>query len=176
MRSDVVLLPLAAAALAACTAVPPTTVTAQLPAKLQPAGEKLAMVVPATGVQIYECRAKADANGQFEWAFVAPEADLFDRQGRRIGRHYAGPHWEALDGSKVVGAVKERADSPSPEAIPWLLLAARRTGPLGAFSDVTSIQRVNTVGGMAPRSGCGQASAGTQARVAYVTDYYFYTR
>lgn len=175
MRFHVVLLPLAAAALAACTAVPPTA-TAQVPATLQPAGEKLAMVVPATGVQIYECRTKADAAGQYDWAFVAPEADLFDKQGRRIGRHYAGPHWEALDGSKVVGAVKERADSPSPEAIPWLLLAARRTGPLGAFSDVTSIQRVNTVGGMPPRAGCTRANAGTQARVAYVTDYYFYTR
>jgi hypothetical protein len=24
-------------------------------------------------------------------------------RGNRIGRHYAGPHWEANDGSKIVG-------------------------------------------------------------------------
>ncbi len=167
---------LAAATVAACTTVPPAP-TAKIPPKLQPAaGEKLAQVVPATGVQIYECRARVDAPGQFDWAFVAPEADLFDARGKKIGKHYAGPHWEALDGSKVVGSVKERADSPSPEAIAWLLLAARPAGPQGAFSQVSSIQRVNTVGGMPPRNGCTQAAVGQQARVAYTTDYYFYTR
>src|SRR6266404_2409481 len=69
--------------------------------------ETLALVAPAKGVQIYECRPRRDQVGAFEWAFVAPEADLFDRRGAKIGRHYAGPHWEASDGSKVLGTVKE---------------------------------------------------------------------
>lgn len=165
-----------AATLAGCASTPATT--AQVPPRLEPAaGEKLAMVVPATGVQVYECRARADAPGQHEWAFVAPEAQLLDARGRAIGRHYAGPHWEALDGSKVVASVRERADSPSPEAIPWLLLAARNAGgPAGAFSGVTSIQRVNTVGGMPPRSGCAASAVGQRARVAYSADYFFYAR
>jgi uncharacterized protein DUF3455 len=106
---------------------------------------------------------------------VAPEADLFDARGARIGRHYAGPHWESIDGSKIVGVVKERADAPVADAIPWLLLAAKSVGPDGAFSKVTSIQRVNTVGGVAPKAGCSQAAAGTSVRISYTAEYHFFT-
>jgi len=60
-------------------------------------------------------------------------------------------------------------------AIPWLLLAARSVGPEGSFSKVTSIQRVNTVGGVAPTAGCSRATAGTPARINYTADYYFFT-
>ena len=129
------------------------------------ANESLALVAPAKGVQIYECR---DA----KWAFVAPDADLFDRAGKKIGTHYAGPHWEAADGSKVVAAVKSRADAPGAGNIPWLLLGARSVGPQGELSKVTSIQRVATVGGVAPAGGC---QTGAQARVPYTADYYFFT-
>ena len=101
--------------------------------------------------------------------------DLFDARGNRIGRHYAGPHWEAADGSKVVAAVKERADATAADAIPWLLLTAKSAGPEGSFSKVTSIQRVNTVGGVAPQGGCSQATAGAPARINYTADYYFFT-
>ena len=147
-----------------------------VPEKLKPgANESLAMIVPAKGVQLYECRARRDQVGGFEWAFVAPEAELFDSRGRKIGQHYAGPHWESTDGSKILGTLKERADAPVAGAIPWLLLAAKSVGPEGSFSNVTSIQRVNTVGGVAPRSDCSQATAGTPARVDYTADYYFFT-
>jgi len=148
----------------------------QVPDKLKPgANELLAMIVPAKGVQIYECRARTDQVGGDAWAFVAPEADLFDARGNRTGRHYAGPHWEAADGSKILGTVKERADAPVADAIPWLLLSARSVGSEGSFSKVTSIQRVNTVGGVAPKTGCSQATAGTPARIDYTADYYFFT-
>jgi hypothetical protein len=133
------------------------------------------MIVPAKGVQIYECRVKKEQAGAYEWAFVAPEADLFDERGNRIGKHYAGPHWEAADGSKIMGVVKERADARSPDAIPWLLLAAKSVGPAGSFSRVTSIQRVNTEGGAAPKEGCSQAAVGTTTRVGYTADYYFFS-
>lgn len=137
--------------------------------------ETLRMVVPARGVQIYECRARKDQPGAYEWAFVAPEAELYDLRGNRIGLHYAGPHWESADGSKIVGALKERADAPASGAIPWLLLSAKSVGPEGAFSKVTSIQRVNTAGGAAPAEGCSSANAGAKARRDYTTDYYFFS-
>ena len=141
--------------------------TVQVPDTLKPgARESLALVVPAKGVQIYECRAA-------KWVFVAPDAELFDRSGKKIGTHYAGPHWEAADGSKVVAAVKARADAPAANAIPWLLLSAKSVGADGAFSKVTSIQRVATVGGIAPQGGCSEQ--GTQARVPYTADYYLFT-
>lgn len=149
---------------------------ASVPDKLSPGyEEKLTMIVPAKGVQVYECRAKKDAGGGYEWAFVGPEADLYDLRGAGIGRHYGGPHWEAADGSKVVGTLKARADAPVARAIPWLLLDTKSVGPDGAFSMVTSIQRLNTVGGAAPKDGCSPATAGKPARVPYAADYYFFS-
>jgi len=146
-----------------------------IPPSLQaPAGEALIASVHAKGVQIYECRAAKDAQGKFEWAFIGPEAELADAQGKRIGTHYAGPVWEALDGSKVAGAVRAKADAPDANAIPWLLLGAKSAGPEGAFSQISSIQRVNTTGGKAPSTTCSAANAGESARVAYTADYHFY--
>ena len=141
-----------------------------------PANELLEMIVSAKGVQIYECRAKQDQPDGYEWTFVAPEADLFDAAGNKIGRHYAGPHWESADGSKVVGTVRERADAPRADAIPWLLLVTKSVGPQGSFSKITIIQRVNTIGGVAPKTICSQSALGTIARVPYTADYYFLTK
>ena len=151
---------------AACASLQKPTPTVNVPDKLKPpANESLAMIVAAKGVQIYQCQAKKDQAGSYEWAVVAPEADLFDSSGRKIGTHYAGPHWESTDGSKVAGTVKERTDVPQADAIPWLLLITRSVGSQGTFSKTTSIQRVNTVGGVEPKTGCSQSTIGTTARV-----------
>jgi len=134
------------------------------------------MIVAAKGVQIYECRAKKERGGDYEWAFVAPEAELFDAAGSRIGKHYAGPTWESNDGSKIAGTVTESAAAPEAASIAWLLLAAKPFGPAGAFSKFTSVQRVSTAGGVAPKTGCSQSATGTQARINYTADYYFFAR
>ena len=139
-----------------------------------PATEVLSLETEATGVQIYECNASKDESTRFEWIFKAPEADLFDTAGNKIGKHYAGPTWESNDGSKVVGEVKARDNGPDPNAIPWLLLGAKSTSGTGLFSQVKSIQRVNTVGGKAPPDVCSQAQAGKVARVDYKATYKFY--
>jgi hypothetical protein len=142
-----------------------------VPAALDPpAGQKLAMVLRAEGVQVYECRARREADG-FEWAFVAPEADLFDRQGRRLGTHGAGPYWQAKDGSLVIGTVKARADAPARHAIPWLLMSASSGGPEGTLSSIASVKRLNTAGGVAPATGCGPDTRSKLARVPYTADY-----
>jgi hypothetical protein len=164
----------AAALVTGCAGTQPAS--SIIPQQLDPgAKESMTLIVPAKGVQIYECRASKDKAGAYEWAFIAPEAELFDTTGGRIGRHYGGPHWEARDGSKIVGAVKARADAPASGAIPWLLLGTKSVGADGSFSNVTSIQRVNTVGGVAPKVGCSQDNAGTPARIPYTADYYFFT-
>jgi hypothetical protein len=139
-----------------------------------PQTEELSFTACGKGVQIYECRAKKDDATQYEWAFKAPEADLFDARGRKIGRHYGGPTWEANDGSKVVGEVKGREPSTDANAIPWLLLAGKQHEGKGMFSGVSSIQRLATVGGKAPAGGCDASSAGKELRVAYTAVYYFY--
>lgn len=129
----------------------------------------------AKGVQIYQCKAKTSNTNQFEWTLKAPEADLLDEQGKKIIKHYGGPTWEAIDGSKVVGSVKAKADAPKASAIPWLLLQAKSNQGNGSLSKVAYIQRVETVGGKAPSQVCNQARANTEARVNYTADYFFYS-
>ena len=157
------------------TAAPDNPPRPRLPANLKaPATEQVALEVAAQGVQIYACTANKDNPTQFEWTLKAPEAALYDRAGHKIGRHYAGPTWELNDGSKVVGEVTARADAPDAQAIPWLLLKAHATAGTGKLSSVTSIQRVNTVGGQAPTGGCDQTHGGNERHVAYTATYYFY--
>lgn len=163
------------AALAAGCATQGAGTMPAVPAALSPsAGEKLSHETFARGVQIYECAASKAEPAKLEWVFKAPEAGLFERDGgKRVGRHYAGPSWESDDGSRIVGSLKARADAPQANAIPWLLLSAKSTGGAGVFSRTTSIQRVSTVGGVAPAATC--AKAGDVARVPYTAVYYFYT-
>jgi hypothetical protein len=157
----------ATALLAACTSTP------TIPEALAPgADQALAMTVPARGVQIYACRATDSGPA---WTFVAPEAELLDAAARPIGTHGAGPFWQAADGSRVVGVVKARAEAPTSGTIPWLLLTTKSTGPEGAFSRVTHIQRINTAGGAAPTAPCNEGLLGRTVRVPYSADYRLFT-
>ncbi len=147
----------------------------QVPASIQaPPGQRLARDLQGSGVQIYECRLGKNDPQDFEWTFVSPEAELRAQSGALVGHYYAGPTWEALDGSKVVGALQARADSPDPQSIPWLLLRGTSTSGHGVFSQTTSIQRINTQGGRAPASGCNAAQLGGKIRVPYHAEYLFY--
>jgi hypothetical protein len=141
-----------------------------------PANQTLSLEARAAGAQIYDCKPSKDDPARFEWVFRSPEADLFDAEGKKIGRHYAGPTWESSDGSKVVGEVKARDDGPDPKAIPWLLLGAKSTSGGGVLGRTESVQRVQTVGGIAPAGGCGPAQAGQEIRVPYGAMYYFYAK
>ena len=91
----------------ACASAPtmaPTFSQASLPAAVQvPAGHKVAMETVGVGEITYECREKKDMAGAFEWAFVAPVATLYGADRKMVGKYYAGPTWEAADGSKVTG-------------------------------------------------------------------------
>ena len=135
-----------------------------------PPGHRVALETTATGVQIYACQLAPD--GGAAWTFTAPEATLRDLGGAPAGRHYAGPTWEAPDGSAVVGA-KVAGASPDGAAIPWLLLSAKEHRGAGQLAGVTYIQRIATSGGLAPASGCTAAAAGAEARVPYTATYCF---
>jgi len=149
--------------------------TSVVPENLKvPATQTLSVVAQANGVQIYECGVSKTDPTRFEWIFKAPEAELFDNAGKKIGKHYAGPTWESNDGSKAVGEVKARDDGPDANAIPWLLLGAKSTEGNGIFGKTQSVQRVNTVGGKAPAEGCNQAQIGKEARIPYRATYNFY--
>lgn len=161
----------------ASNATPFAAAVSEVPDQLKvPADQALMFELKGVGVQIYVCAARKDDATKFEWGLKAPEAELFDASGNKVGKHYGGPTWEGGDGSKVVGEVKARDDGPDPNAIPWLLLGAKSTAGSGMLSKTASIQRLRTVGGKAPADGCKQAAdAGKEVRVVYQAAYTFYT-
>jgi hypothetical protein len=139
-----------------------------------PAGQVLSFSERGEGVQIYLCVARKDEPMSFSWTLKAPEAVLRNDTGKPFGKHYAGPTWEANDGSTVVGELIAKVEAPSPDAIPWLLLRAKSTAGHGVFSSITYIQRLHTHGGNAPAAGCEQGQAGKEVRVPYSALYRFY--
>jgi hypothetical protein len=136
-----------------------------------PPAARLLFQAAAEGVQIYTCTAQDSGVG---WTLKAPEAPLRDTAGKTIGRHFAGPSWQANDGSTVVGEMAARVDAPGGDAIPWLLLRAKSHSGAGEFAEIAFIQRIGTVGGLAPATGCDAATQGKELRVPYSATYVFY--
>jgi hypothetical protein len=143
----------------------------EVPAALNPNKLSVFRAVSALGVQVYACtRNPAGATG---WVLKGPDAQLFDAQGKLVGKHYAGPTWEDVDGSKLVGAVKTTLPASVDRAIPWLLLDAKSHEGSGAFTEAQAIVRMETTGGSAPSDGCDEARTGREVRVPYTAIYVF---
>ncbi len=136
-----------------------------------PEGQALVAEAHAKGFQVYTCK---NDGGKYAWTLKEPDAELFDKKGKTVGRHFAGPTWEWSDKSQVTG--KKLTDAPSPDAdsVAWLLLAATGHSGEGVLSKVTNIQRLNTKGGKAPAGGCDAPHEGQETRAAYTADYSFY--
>ena len=141
---------------------------------IPPSSSTLLFELHAEGVQIYACEANPEDATEFVWTFKAPEANLFNKNGDIAGTHFAGPTWQGYDGSAVVGAALERADSPDTGSIPWLLLEATEHTGAGAFSTITHVQRLDTVGGAAPAEGCDADHTGAEVRQPYEATYAFF--
>jgi hypothetical protein len=157
---------------APCTLLSFSAWAQQVPQQLQPpAGEQLFLQVHAKGDQVYTCKSEP---AQYSWTLKAPDAQLFDKDGKAFGKHFVGPSWEANDGSRVTGKAAANAPSPDADSIPWLLVNVVNHEGTGVLSRATSIQRINTKGGKAPPSGCDAAHAGQEVRVPYSADYLFY--
>ncbi len=138
-----------------------------------PAGHSAFLESVGVGEITYECREKKDMAGAFEWAFVAPVAVLNDMQKKPIGKYYAGPTWEANDGSKVAG--KQVAIAPaSPGNIPLQLVKAEPAMGQGAMTGVSYIQRLETKGGVAPTATCDMSTKGAKQQVGYQAKYVFF--
>lgn len=143
-----------------------------VPEQIKPgADQQLVLQLHATGDQVYTC--KEDIGG-YLWTLKAPDAQLFDKSGKAVGKHFAGPSWEMNDGSRVKGEVAASAPSPEKDAIPWLLVNVIGHEGKGVLSPVTKIQRINTKGGKAPAKGCDEAHETNEVRMPYSADYLFY--
>ena len=133
-----------------------------------PAGHRLARRLYARGTQIYRWDGQA-------WALVGPSATLYSNAEMTdaVGTHYAGPTWQSTSGSKVVGAAQQRC-TPDPRNVAWLLPGATASSGPGFFEGTTYIQRVYTVGGVAPAA--PGTAIGDLVQAPYTTQYLFYKR
>lgn len=125
----------------------------------------------AKGVQIYTCKASGSA---YAWSLKAPDASLTDAKGRPVAKHFAGPTWQASDGSAVVGTPVNVSPSPDAGSIPWLVLEAKSHSGSGEMAGVHYIVRTRTEGGVAPGTGCDASHAGSEVRVPYSAVYLFF--
>lgn len=150
----------------------PSTVPASI---VPPKGNRLKLALHvASGTQDYAC-----VGGVF--TFQNPEAFLSDGRPRDDARHFFGapgsPLFTSLRDGSEVDLTKLASAAVDATAVPWLLLqttavANAADGSPGLFTDVTFVQRMNTLRGVAP---VGTCTAGQIVKVPYVADYYFYT-
>jgi hypothetical protein len=138
-----------------------------LPDAIAAPGETVVLTLHAEGAQVYECKAAGD--GKLAWAFREPIATLL-LNGKTVGRHYAGPTWEHIDSSAVVGKAVGNAPAETASDIPWLKLTVTSGRGTGILSGVTTVQRINTIGGK-PDGEC--VKAGTYSNAPYSADYVF---
>ena len=138
-----------------------------VPAALS-AGPEMQLVLSthAEGAQVYAC-----APDKNEWALKGPDAKLFDEKGGQIGKHYAGPSWELDDGSLITGELAAKDPGPDANAISWLLLKVKTNSGKGLLAKAGLIQRIETVGGLAPKGAC---KPGDEVRAPYTATYRFF--
>jgi hypothetical protein len=151
-----------------------------VPDKIQaPAGNEAFREGDAVGTQDYICLPSG-------WTFFGPQATLFNDHDKQIITHFLSPNpfekdtppratWQDSEDTSKVWGLTLVSVSPDPNAIPWLLLkvVGAQDGPTGGddLSETTFIQRVNTVGGLAPSTAC---TVGMMALVPYSAEYFFY--
>jgi Protein of unknown function (DUF3455) len=139
-----------------------------------PGGNSAYLTIHAKGDQVFHCVLKA---GEYSWKWHAPEAKLYDTQNQvLVGSHGAGPSWTHRDGSSIKAKVLQKTDAPDNSAAAWLLLVVTEHKGDGVLAKANYIQRINTLGGVAPLSGCDANHLGSEKRVAYIADYNFYRK
>jgi Protein of unknown function (DUF3455) len=154
-----------------------TPASAEMPAAIDVSDGTVLLTAHAEGAQIYECQpAPSEKNpsqvGTPRWQFREPIATLIV-DGKSIGRHYAGPNWDYMDGTAVKAKAVDSVPGATPDDIPWLKLDIVDHRGDGILSSATTVQRINTRGGML----LGQCeSAGTYRSVPYSADYVFLRR
>jgi hypothetical protein len=138
-----------------------------LPATIAAPGETAVLTAHAVGMQNYDCKPGTD--GKLVWTFNSPQATLTSGD-RVVGHHGAGPTWELADGSSITAKAVGNAPGAGDGDIPWLKLEVASHKGTGQLSDVTTVQRINTIGGVL-KGACDRENAGRG--MPYSADYVF---
>jgi Protein of unknown function (DUF3455) len=116
-----------------------------LPAEIAIKGGVLVARLQAAGAQVYACT--KSAAGALNWTFREPVAALVE-DGKTVGRHFVGPTWEFVDGSRVVGEVVGKAPGATAKDIAWLKLSVKEPPESGLVAGATTVLRIDTKGGV----------------------------
>jgi Protein of unknown function (DUF3455) len=149
-------------------------VSAQVPSTISVADGTAIVTLHAEGAQIYQCKPDSDGKSPSQksaltWQFREPIATLM-LDGKSVGRHYAGPNWDYIDGSGAKGKVLASTPGATPADISWLKLDVADHRGDGILSKATMVERINTKGGVAQGS-CEHE--GDYRSVPYSADYVF---
>ena len=157
-----------------------------------PPPNEVVFVGHAVGTQNYVC---LPSGSGVAWMLFTPQATLFRKHGQQLTTHFFSPNPNPADNGTVRAAWQHSRDSSTvwgratdmssdanfvaAGAIPWVTLqtAGVQEGPAGGdqMTEITFIQRLNTVGGSAPATGCSVATdVGKKAFVPYRADYFFF--
>ena len=143
-----------------------------------PEGNRLVDEGFARGVQIYQVKRSATNPNVFSWVNIAPLATLYTKPDftHQMALHFAGPSWEFTKGhnkGQRVVAKRIQGITQDASAIQWLLLQAVDSLS-SANNKITYIQRIFTVGGLAPTTGADEAHLGQLDSIPYTARYLFY--
>ena len=116
-----------------------------LPPGFETKGATEAFRAIGIGAQIYACKAAPD--GRLKWTYRDPVATLIDAAGTTMARHFAGPTWEATDGSAIVGKAVATAPGATAGDVPLLKLDVASSSGKGVLTGVTHALRLATHGG-----------------------------
>ena len=164
-------------------------------------GNVVFLVGHGVGTQNYVCAPSATSVTGFAFSLFTPQATLFDDEGDQLITHFFSPNgdprvkppeagtirvtWEdSRDTSRVWAFLLEQsldANFVRKDSVAWLKLKASGSdvGPTGGdrLTKTTFIQRLNTVGGLAPASGCSTfEDLNRRVHVPYFADYFFYKK
>lgn len=159
-------------------------------------GNEVFLLGRGVGTQNYVCApcdpTKANCPLGVAFTLFTPQATLFNDQGEQLITHFSSPNpveggtvrvtWQDSRDTSSVWAKLVKAVMVRDDSIAWVLLNVKDTGtqagPTGdRMTKTTFIQRVNTVGGLAPAVGClSTADLGHQAFIPYTADYFFYKK
>ncbi|SEB75384.1 Protein of unknown function [Burkholderia sp. WP9] len=174
---------------------PPPTSDESLPTALRASQDEVLQEVMTThGDETYVCRrirtsppafgvtARPDTlpgvardGTQLAWDPLGSEAILVDAAGKSVGTVAPGRYFLSYDGSYVIGNIVAESQVGA-NALTWVrytarFVAAPRPGE-GRFADVSSIQRIDTSGGLPPQPLC--ELEGAHLLVPYGATYMFY--
>ncbi len=174
MKTSDILRPLRFVALSVVALLAGCSVFQTAPSPVEPkdVSAQADLVLTGTGVQKFQCSSDKDG---YWWRFIAPEAVLTDKAGRKIAYQGADFNFTAPDKSKLASKIVSSSAGKTKNDLKDVLFAVSPAGKVkkGTLTPYRWVKRDEATGGM-PTSVCNRASLGSLLVVRFTARYTFY--